>query len=1064
MSASGFNVIRKHSLDSTGVRIKELTQALADARSDLPNSQLETDDVRSEGRMDHSTIKLNDERLSFATVLNSSNTDFYYEFPSEPDLKYLKVWFMLDHLGARLRDTSGFKNDAYIQGHPTLRRALLDLGFQQLPNSPGTAVMLFNSGTDAVSQMDGEYVWIADNETIQFSNYPNGFSIHLRFCCLNFEPHIPTGSPDSYYARRVAAKTDDASNGWSLLVYSTGNGTGGVEFEIMDNGIMYAKRTVGYIAGMWYQVVITYDRNAGPTQTERIKIYTGGNENSVDSTFGTILSTTFNLRIGARSSGTGFFHGYIHDYRMWMDKVLTQEEVTNINQNEMTIDNIPKGHVFVVQYALVQIPLRSAIHKYSITGRITRVKAHRFNVVTRVELTNTHKWHVIQRILQTKRHTYTIVELVKRLLTVVYNQGGALISSKTHKWHTAGKITKTHTHKYNVAGPSVALTTQYIRFTKSTTAGSNITQDVTFTGGKPQAIIVWSDGTTANNTFSEGYQMYYGFSDGTSHACVSTFAADNVTTTATFGGQKTNRVISMMNTTLGTVASEATVSFIDTNTARFNWTTNDNRAVYIHCMAIWGVVAAEVKSFTYGRSTVGNQTYTLNNASLLPKLVHTITNHGPTSWSTAYGDVMTIGAGTSSTKRWNIGNTSESARTTSTDVYSRGYYTESSALVAIEDDSGVVDAEANVSSFSAGSFVLNWTNAPPTSTPYFSALVLDTGANTIIDVGSFTEPASTGTQNISVASTVDVVKGVMIFSNAQSTSGITNDQLMSVGGGTGTEATAQGSVSVGDDDVSTATRTARINRTGSIIRCIFPTATATSSTTDCEAALSALGTDQFSLNWTTRSGSRRFHYIVFGGGTSIFEVTKTKTHVYDMGGRISTTKTHKYDVTGSTGYTTIYNASDNNSPKSMASGSDGYYNTAGTQITSSSHPLYQKVPHKITVYLNGRGMTSGTLYYRILSSDGSTVRKTIDSKAVSTLGSTKAAFTFEDDTMTSDDQLELNEYLVLQIEGLTGANNYISYYYNGGDVIANAYLNSKYISSWYPETGQDFAALIEEIQ
>ena len=99
MSSSGFNVIRRHSSDAASIRIKELTQELAKQRSDLAGSQLETDDVRSQGRMDHSTIKLNDERLKFITTL-TVNTDFFYEFPTEPDFNFLKVWFMMDHLGA----------------------------------------------------------------------------------------------------------------------------------------------------------------------------------------------------------------------------------------------------------------------------------------------------------------------------------------------------------------------------------------------------------------------------------------------------------------------------------------------------------------------------------------------------------------------------------------------------------------------------------------------------------------------------------------------------------------------------------------------------------------------------------------------------------------------------------------------------------------------------------------------------------------------------------------------------------------------------------------------------
>lgn len=859
-SSSSFNVIRRHGSKATNIRIKELTQELARQRSELSGSQLETDDVRSRGVMDHSTIKVNDERLKFATKLASNNNDFNYEFPIEPDFNYLKVWFMLDHLGAKMRDMSGLGNDAFINGHPTLRRAGLDLGFQQTASGGGTSatpVMLFNSGTDVVSQRNGEYVWIPDNLSIRFTQFTAGFSIAFRFNCLDFNPHLPPEGGS--FARRFAAKTDDVNNGWSLIVYPTNTQgtTGGVEFEIKDDGTDYSRRTTGYLADTWYQVVVTYNRNA--TASERIKIYTAGIENSLSSTFGTILPTHTNLRIGARDVETGFFYGYIHDFRLYMDKVLTQTEITNINQNEMTIDNITKGHVFIIQYALVTALARVTTHKYNVGGFTTRNKIHKFNVVQRLNRTRTHKYNVLDQILRSRTHKHNILAKITRTRTHKYNMGGVLRVTKTQKYNIIQKITITKTHKYNLG----SMQTQYLRFQKSTSAGSNIVQDVTF-NAKPQALLVWSDGTTSDNTYNEGYQFYYGFSDGTNNACVSSFAADNVATTDAFSGHKNNKVISMMNATINSVASEASVTFIDTNTARFTWSTNDNRAVYIHCVAIWGITAAEVKTFTTGQTTTGNRTYSLTNAQLVPKLVHTIQMGATSGWSATNGNAITIGAATSSTKQWSVGNTTEDARSTSTTVYARSYYDETNVLVTLDDDVGeTVEAAASLVSFNTGNFVLNWNNAPVSSTVVFSALCIDT--NNVIDVDSFSEPASTGVQNVAVASTVNNIKGLMLFSNGFATSGVQTDALMSVGGASGTGATDQGVVAIGDDDLSGNTRTARINKTGSIMKVIFPTATATSSTTSCECALSSLATqDQFSLNWGTRSGTRRMHYIVFG--------------------------------------------------------------------------------------------------------------------------------------------------------------------------------------------------------
>lgn len=857
MSASGFNVIRRQSFDATGVRIKELTQALATARSKIEGSQLETDDIRSQGRMDHSTIKLNDERLSFGTVLSSGDTDFYYELPNEPDLKYLKAWFMLDHLGARIRDISGFQNDAIISGHPTLRRALLNLGFQQLETSPATPVMLFNSGTDVVSQNDGEYIWIPDNDTIKFTKFENGFSIHFRFNCLNFNTHFP--SIGGSYSRRFASKTDDADNGWNIIVYPTGtvfNGValnGGIELEIRDNGINYARRTVGYTAGLFYQVVVTYDRKAGPDSSDRIRIYTGGIENSLDSNFGTILTpTTTNLRIGARSSQTGFFHGFIHDFRMWMDKVLTQQEVTNINTNELTIESVPKGHVFVVQYALVQAPMVSKRHRWETVGRIIKVKVHKFNDIELVISPKIHKWISFHRILPLRTHKFTIVELVMRLLTLVYDQGGLVTLTKTHKFSIKTKVTATKTHRYNMGG----MQTQYQRFIKSTTAGTNITQEVTYTS-TPQVLIVWSEGNTQDNTFANVYGTYYGFSDGTHHACVSGISKDSQTTSDTFSGHKNNRVISLMDNTVATMTAEATVSFA-ANKATFNWTTNDTRAVYIHTMALWGLNNAEVKSFDAGTTTNGNRVYNLNNTAMTPTFLHTINNSAIEGWSTSQGQSIAIGAGTSSSKQFAIVNVNKDGVNPS-DVYT-SFYTVSS-VVGFDDDTGTEEAEAAISSFGTGTFTLNWSNAPPTTNRVFSALVIDSPN---VDVGTFTQRSGTGTQVVNTGTNVDNVRGLMILSNGQTTGATQSTARMMIGGASSTS--SQGVVNTGENDNISPTETARINKTGVIIKSITVNGTVASSTTTAEAALSSVSTqDQFTLNWTTADATARtHHYIVFG--------------------------------------------------------------------------------------------------------------------------------------------------------------------------------------------------------
>ena len=856
-SSSSFNVIRRNASNSADVRLKELTQELARQRSELAGAQLETDDIRSQGRMDHSTIKVNDERLKFVTTLASANTDFFYEFPSEPDFTYLKVWFMLDHLGARMRDMSGLGNDAYITGHPTLRRSGLDMGFQQTAGGGGlsaTPVMLFNSGTDVVSQKNGEYIWVPDNPSIRFSLFSAGFSITFRFNCLDFNNHLNAENVTN--VRRFAAKTDDALNGWNLVVYPTNAGgtTGGVEMNIVHNGVTYKRRTTGYNSNTYYQVVVTYDPNV--TADLRIKIYTGSVENTIAGFTTLFLPTQPNLRIGARDSENGFFYGYLHDFRLYMGKVLTQAEVTNINSNEMSIDNIVKGRIFVVQYALVSTAMRSKRHRYQIGGYITRTKIHKFHVTKKLVLTHTHKFVMVTGLSRTRTHKFNISGHVIRNRTHKFNMGGVLAKTRTHKFNIIQKITQTKTHKFNMGG----LQLQYIRFQKSTSAGSNIVQDVSLTS-TPQAVIIWSDGTTADNTLSEGYQFYYGYSDGTNNACVSSLNTDNVTITDTFSGHKTDKAIAMMNATIGTVASEASISFT-TNNARFTWSTNDNRAVYIHMLAISGVSAAEVKSFTTGQTTTGTRTYSLTNSSMIPNFVQTITNGSTANWSTTMANAITIGSAAGTSKQWSVGNITRDNINAVADYCAYGYWDSSNVLVGLDDDSANVEMVATLSSFGTGNFALNWTDAPVISTAVFSALCIE-GGN--IDVGGFVEPGAPGTQVTNVDSTVNQIAGLMLYNNMNATSGRTATSHLSVGGATGTGASAQGVVTVSDEDNYGASLTCRMNKTGSIVKTIQAVHTATSSTTVSEASVTALGVDQFTLNWSASNAARRNHYIVFGG-------------------------------------------------------------------------------------------------------------------------------------------------------------------------------------------------------
>jgi hypothetical protein len=463
---------------------------------------------------------------------------------------------------------------------------------------------------------------------------------------------------------------------------------------------------------------------------------------------------------------------------------------------------------------------------------------------------------MVTGVLRTRTHKFNISTLVTRTRTHKFNLGGTVRLTKTHKFNIIQKITKTRTHKFNVGG----LQTQYQRFTKSITAGSNIVQEITYTS-TPQALIVWSDGNTADNTFANNYSTYYGYSDGTNHACVSGLSRDGQTTTGTFSGHKNNKVISLMDASVNTVVAEATVSF-GSNKATFNWTINDNRAVYIHTMAFWGLGNVEVKTFEIGTTTTGNKVYTLNNTSMTPTFLNTISIPTVTGWNATNAQAIQIGAAVSTTKQFSITNVNEDGQTGS-DVWTA--YVTDHCLASHDDDTGSQEYAAKLSSFGTanGQFTLDYTDSISVATRVFSVLAMDIPN---IDVGLITQPAATGTQIVNVDTNINTVAGLMIFSNAQTTGTLQSIAQLSVGGASGTGATAQGVVVAGENDAVATTETARINRTGKIIKTIGVNGTVASSTTTSEADLSSLATqDQFTLNWTTADATaRKSHYIVWG--------------------------------------------------------------------------------------------------------------------------------------------------------------------------------------------------------
>ena len=341
--SSAFDQITRYTRDPHAARIKEMRQEIAKQRT--KSLDLESEDLRAIGRMSHALVKLDDERLKFLTSLPSNTLHSTWELPIEPDGDKLKLWFMLDHLGTKITDLSGFGHHGFLKGHPTLQRASIDMGFRQSSASPATDTMQFNTALDEVGNPTGEYVIVPDHEDLQFAQYVNGFSIAFRFNSVDFSHDTSFGG---IFNRRFASKVDDEDNFWSLVFDDTGD----IDFQVSDNGVLYKRDFDLLSLNTWYDVAVTYNPLGGSTSADRIKIYVNGVEGSSTSSLGLIPAPSFenDLYIASRYEGNGFFRGTISSFMIWMDKVLTSTEVSNLNTNKWTTQNTPHGKVPLINY------------------------------------------------------------------------------------------------------------------------------------------------------------------------------------------------------------------------------------------------------------------------------------------------------------------------------------------------------------------------------------------------------------------------------------------------------------------------------------------------------------------------------------------------------------------------------------------------------------------------------------------------------------------------------------------------------------------------------------------
>jgi hypothetical protein len=190
-------------------------------------------------------------------------------------------------------------------------------------------------------------------------------------------------------------------------------------------------------------------------------------------------------------------------------------------------------------------------------------------------------------------------------------------------------------------------------------------------------------------------------------------------------------------------------------------------------------------------------------------------------------------------------------------------------VVVTVTSAGAADGKLDISSFDSDGFTLIVDDVTPANiTVFYEAW----GGQdiTVAEVGDIAEPSATGTQNYTVNGfTSDGLNQVVMFAGVQSVNAVNTGQAqdsgMSVGFATSTSSTNNVVVVGNSDTGSDPTDTDGYCFQGD---CLAQIVIAGGTAVNARANLSAWGTDQFTLNWTSRATTnRRNIYLAIKGGS-----------------------------------------------------------------------------------------------------------------------------------------------------------------------------------------------------
>lgn len=388
-------------------------------------------------------------------------------------------------------------------------------------------------------------------------------------------------------------------------------------------------------------------------------------------------------------------------------------------------------------------------------------------------------------------------------------------------------------------------------FTKRTTVGTDVISHSL--GEAPKILILWTTAQTATG-FDPNYILSLGFSDGTRDRAVGVVSEDaqsmSDTTTRRFKNGIPGSCIVIL-TPNGALEAEADISTESSITFTVNWTTNGGGADIIHYQLFAGSDITDFEVGFFNANTVtGNQTISHVNSPIDGYDIYMfVSSIIPDTFVFRNNLGIGVGFATDAANEAALHVNSEHNRGTS-DTWR--IQREDRCIALLTGGSGAANGQAEFVSKATADFTINWTAAP--SDDFFIIWMGIKGGQH--HVNNFTEPASTGTQDITDAGFLP--KGYMLASRCKGAT-TTSDTQNKISFG-GTDGTTEGVVSARDSDAQATTEADTNESTADVFRIIADSG----DTIIDEANHSALLSNGFRINWSNIGSAAKVFYWTFG--------------------------------------------------------------------------------------------------------------------------------------------------------------------------------------------------------